>query len=247
MSDDQVEVEEEATANGVGEKMFNNRDSSSSSSDSDEQRNSFVSRLFGKEKSVHRLLGGGKPADILLWKEKKTSASVVGGATLIWILFEQMEYHLLTLICHILILSILTIFLWSYGAYFLNRTPPRIPEIKFSEETFLNAASALRVEANRFSAGLHDVASGRHLKKFVLVIASLWILSVVGSCYNFLTLLYIGFMIAHTVPVLYEKYGDGMDSLARRAGTEMKKQYEKFDATVLRKIPRGPIKQKKHK
>jgi hypothetical protein len=49
----------------------------------------------------------------------------------------------------------------------------------------------------------------------------------------------------HTVPVLYEKYDDHVDLFAEKALAEIKKQYAVFDAKVLSKIPRGPLKYKK--
>ncbi|MCL7047725.1 hypothetical protein MKW94_016304, partial [Papaver nudicaule] len=53
------------------------------------------------------------------------------------------------------------------------------------------------------------------------------------------------FVLLHTVPVLYEKYEDQVDTFAEKAMHEMKKQYAVFDAKVLSKIPRGPLKNKK--
>ncbi|KAF3559033.1 hypothetical protein F2Q69_00016540 [Brassica cretica] len=54
--------------------------------------------LFGREKHVHKVLGRGKhiePAtDIFMWKNKKMSGGVLGGATAAWVLLELMEYHL---------------------------------------------------------------------------------------------------------------------------------------------------------
>lgn len=47
------------------------------------------------------------------------------------------------------------------------------------------------------------------------------------------------FVLLHTVPVLYEKYEDQIDSLAEKAMMEIKKQYAVFDEKVLSKIPRG--------
>ncbi|XP_038978524.1 uncharacterized protein LOC120108866 [Phoenix dactylifera] len=80
----------------------------SSSSDSDNEKpqqssssvQAKIYRLFGREKPVHTVRGGGKPADIFLWRDKKISAGVLGGAMTIWVLSELMEYHLLTLVCH---------------------------------------------------------------------------------------------------------------------------------------------------
>ncbi|URE24267.1 Reticulon, partial [Musa troglodytarum] len=187
----------------------------SSSSDSDDEKSkasevaeavkSKIFRLFGREKPLHRILGGGKPADVFLWKNKKASAIVLGGATAIWVLFELMEYHLLTLICHCLILSLAILFLWSNATTFINKSPPHIPE----------------------------------------VIAGLWVLSVIGNCCNFLTLFYIAFVTLHTVPFLYDKYEDQVDSFAEKATVEFKKHYAVIHAKYLSKIPRGPLKDKK--
>lgn len=53
------------------------------------------------------------------------------------------------------------------------------------------------------------------------------------------------FVLLHTVPVFYEKYEDHVDKFAEKALIEIKKQYAVFDAKVLSKIPRGPLKDKK--
>ncbi|WOL08309.1 reticulon-like protein B2 [Canna indica] len=228
--------------------------SSSSSSDSEGEKpepapsvlKAKVYRLFGREKPVHHVLGGGKPADVMLWRDKKISAGVLTGATVIWVLFEVVGYHLLTLVCHGLVLSLVILFLWSKACTFINKSPPRIPEVSISEEHAVKVALTLRHEINRAFAVLREVALGRDLKKFLTVIAGLWFLSIVGSSVNFLTLVYILFVTLHTVPVLYEKYEDKVDATAEKAMAEIKKQYAIFDAKVLSKIPRGPLKDKKH-
>lgn len=45
--------------------------------------------------------------------------------------------------------------------------------------------------------------------------------------------------------MLYEKYEDKVDSFAEKATAEIKKQYTVFDAKVLSKIPKGPLKDRK--
>lgn len=70
--------------------------------------------------------------------------------------------------------------------------------------------------------------------------ASLWILNL--WCFETV------FVLLHTVPVIYEKYEDKIDSFSEKATIEIKKQYAVFDEKVLRKvlnqIPRG-LKEKK--
>lgn len=205
-----------------------------------------VWRLFGREKPVHKVFGGGKPADVFLWRNKKISASVLGGATAIWVLFELLEYFLVGLVCHLLIFTLAVLFLWSNATTFINKKRPHIPEVQLPEEPILEIASALSIEINRALSMLREIATGKDLKKFLAVVAGLWILSVVGNCCNFLTLFYILFVLLHTVPVLYEKYEDKVDPLAEKAMQEIKKQYAVFDARVLSKIPIGPLKDKKN-
>ncbi|KAL5540299.1 hypothetical protein UlMin_024427 [Ulmus minor] len=229
---------------------------SSSSSDSDDDKKSKVEdvqakifRLFGREKPVHKIFGGGKPADVFLWRNKKISAGVLGGATALWVFFELLEYHLITLVCHILILSLALLFLWSNASTFINKSPPHFAEVRLPENCVLEVANGLRVELNHALAILRNIASGKDLKKFLGVIAGLFVLSVVGNWCNFLTLFYISFVLLHTVPVLYEKYDDKIDSFAEKATIEIKKQYAVFDAKVLSKvlskIPKSPLKEKK--
>ncbi|GJN06511.1 hypothetical protein PR202_ga24243 [Eleusine coracana subsp. coracana] len=204
-----------------------------------------VFRLFGREQPIHRVLGGGKPADVFLWRNRNISAGVLGGATAIWILFELLGYHLLTFICHGLIFSLGVLFLWSNASSFINKAPPRIPEVIIPEDLVVNIALSTRYEINRAFANLRQIALGRDIKKFLMVIAGFWLLSVLGSCCNFLTLVYIVFVVLHTVPVLYEKYEDQIDSYGEKGWVEIKKQYAVFDAQVLSKVPRGPAKDKK--
>lgn len=50
---------------------------------------------------------------------------------------------------------------------------------------------------------------------------------------------YPGFVLLHTVPVLYEKYEDKVDAFGEKAEFEFKKQYAVFNAKVLSKIPKS--------
>ncbi|XP_021726765.1 reticulon-like protein B6 [Chenopodium quinoa] len=204
-----------------------------------------IYRLFGREKPVHQVLGGGKPADVFLWRNKKISASALGVATVVWFVFELLQYHLLTLLCHILIFTLTVLFLWSKASAFLNKAPPSIPDVHIPDNSLREFISVLRFEINRALSLLRDIASGKELKKFLAVVAGLWVLSIVGSWFNFLTLVYLLFVLLHTVPVLYEKYEDHVDSFAEKASKELKRQYAVADEKFLSKIPRGPLKDKK--
>jgi len=252
-------VERESLMDKISEKIHHGGSSSSSSSSDDEDdkkkkhkkpsspssMQSKVYRLFGREKPVHKVLGGGKPADIFMWKNKKMSGGVLGGATAAWVLFELMEYHLLTLLCHVMIVVLAVLFLWSNATMFINKSTPKIPEVHIPEEPVLQLASGLRIEINRAFSSLREIASGRDLKKFLCAIAGLWVLSILGGWFNFLTLAYIALVLLFTVPLAYDKYEDKVDPLGEKAMIELKKQYAVLDEKVLSKIPMGPLKNKK--
>jgi len=204
-----------------------------------------VYRIFGREKPVHHVFGGGKLADVFLWRDKKLSGGILGGATVMWFLFEYLECHLLTLVAYSLIVGIAALFLWSNALAFINKSPPKIPQIQIPEKPFLQIVSAITCEINRALVVIRDIASGKDLKQFLFVIVGLWVVSVLGMAYNFLTLVYIAIVLLFTVPVFYEKYEDQVDPLAEKAMIEIKKQYAVFDAKVLSKIPRGLSKDKK--
>jgi hypothetical protein len=202
-------------------------------------------KLLPEDTSVHKVLGGGKAADVLLWKDKKTTAVVIGGATVIWVLFEVLDYHLLTLLSHVMIGVLAVLFLWSKAITFIKKSPPDFPVIQVSEDAAVNVARALRSDVNRALHLFREIAMGHDLKKFLGVIAALWVLSALGSCCDFLTLIYIAVLMIHTVPILYDKYQDKVDHFAGKAHTEACKHYEVLDTKVLSKIPRGVAKGKK--
>lgn len=238
MADDSPVIE------SVTEKVSSKFDEQDSNNFSVDEVKSKIYRIFGRQKPLHKVFGGGKAADIFLWRDKKVTAGVVGVATAVWVLFELLEYHLLTLVCHLLILGLVLIFAWSHGSTFIKKSTPKIPEVVIPEDLVLGVAAAYTSEINRAFFVLREIALGRDLKKFLVVIAGLWIVSVLGNSFNFLSLLYLSFLLLHTVPVLYEKYDDQVDAFAEKAEAEIKKQYAVFNAKVLSKVPLGPLKGK---
>ncbi|XP_058101867.1 reticulon-like protein B8 isoform X2 [Magnolia sinica] len=151
-----------------------------------------MNRLFGRQKPVHKILGGGKSADVLLWRNKKISSGVLIGATAIWVLFEWLNYNFLSLTCFALLAGMLIRFVWSNASGLLNRSPSEIPRIVLPDEFFINIAVNVGTEVNRFLGFLQDVASGRNMKEFLVVVVSLLVAAIIGSWCNFLTVLYIG-------------------------------------------------------
>ncbi|CAN1759281.1 Reticulon-like protein B8 [Linum perenne] len=202
-------------------------------------------KLFGREKPIHNILGGGKSADVLLWRNKKISASVLASATAVWVLFEWLNYHFLTLVCLFLVLGMLAQFMWRNvsgllnNCILVNRSPTKVPRLVLPEELFANIGKSIGAEVNRGLYMLQNVSCGGNLKNFLVAIASLWAVSVIGSWFNFITVLYIGFVAAHALPVLYEKYQDQVDDFVCKVFEQLRGHYQKLDTSLLSKIPKG--------
>lgn len=185
-------------------------------------------RLFGRQKPIHHVLGGGKSADVLLWRNKNISSSVLGGATVIWVLFEWLNYHLLTILCFVLVLGMLVQFGWSNASGFLNRSTSEVPRIQLPDQLFFNLAVSVGAQINKALGFLQDIACGGNLKQFLLVVAGLWVAAVISSWCNLLTVIYIGFVAAHTLPVLYEKYEDEVDGFVDNLLSQLQQHYQKI-------------------
>jgi hypothetical protein len=202
-------------------------------------------RFLTKDKTVHQLLGGGRAADSALWRDKYLSGGVLGGSTLVWFLLEKSGYTFVTLLCNILMFVVVILFVWSNVAALLHRAGPPVPELSLSEDFVLSTANALRIELNKALAIARDVSLGKDFKLFLLVIAFLYVVSTVTSWFNLLTCIWIGIVLLHIVPFVYDKYEDVIDHHARKAADVANYHYKNVDAAVLSKIPRAPAKQKK--
>ncbi|KAL5553074.1 hypothetical protein UlMin_040475 [Ulmus minor] len=195
---------------------------------------------FGPQRPLHATFGGGKVADIVLWRDKKLSAAILIGLTIIWFLFEVEEFHFVTLLCYLLLITMVAIFLWFRTAWIINRNPPNIDEIELPESTCRFFFKKL----NRVLMKFYEISTGEDVRLFFLAIASLWVLSILGTCVSTLNLIFLVVLCMETLPTFYERNQREVDKLATKVYVELKKLYKKFKHTVLDKIPRGPVKGK---
>ncbi|XWS50761.1 hypothetical protein CRYUN_Cryun12cG0115400 [Craigia yunnanensis] len=203
-------------------------------------------KLFGRERPMHAVLGGGKVADVLLWRNRNVSAALLIGVTAIWFLFEVFEYNFVTLLCHISITTMLVIFIWSKTAEYFGWNRPKIPELLSNEDVFREVVSNFHWSFNQYLLKFLHIAGGNDPVHFFLINISLYIISVIGSYFDFVNLLFIGFLCMETLPYLYTQYEGEVDYHAGQMTRKMSKMYRRFDSRVLNKIPRGPVKVKKH-
>lgn len=187
--------------------------------------------------SVHQALGGGSVADFLLWRRWCGAAVCLVSASSLWFLFERAGYNLLSFVANVVLLLVVILFLWAKSASILNRPLPPLPDMEISEESVVKAADVIRVWINYALSVARDIAVGRNVKLFLQVAFGLWVVSYIGSLFNFLTLVYIGVVLSLSVPVLYDKYQDHIDDKLRVTHRVVQTQFKKIDDNILRKIP----------
>ncbi|KAK4483039.1 hypothetical protein RD792_010215 [Penstemon davidsonii] len=123
----------------------------------------------------------------------------------------------------------------------IYRSPYNFPEIVLPEDLCMNVALLLRDRFNKVFGVFKGVASGKDVKKFLYAILGLWIISIVGSWLEFLTIVYILFVMLLTMPLLYEKHEDQVDAYALKAKAKLKRQYSTLDEMVIKKLPNIPF------
>ncbi|KAH7672273.1 Reticulon domain-containing protein [Dioscorea alata] len=200
-----------------------------------------TSSAASRRRSMHQFLGGSLIADVLLWRRRNTAIAVLAGFTSAWILFELAGYSLFSLVANALCLLVAILFFWARAASLLNRPLPPLPNLEISEEVAGKVAVEVRVWINQALAIARDIAIGRDKKVFLQVILVLWMVSTIGGLVNFFTFVYIGVLLALTVPVLYDKYQDRVDEKLGVAHKVLLKQYD----AILIKTGRKSSKEKK--
>ncbi|BAT93902.1 Reticulon-like protein [Vigna angularis] len=195
--------------------------------------------------SVHRLLGQGLVADVVLWKNWRGAAALLVSSSTLWYLFERAGYNFLSFVANVVLLLVLILFFWAKAANLLNRPLPPLPDLEISEETVAKVADAVQIWMNRALTVAHDIAIERNLLLCVQVVGGLWAISFVGSLFNFLTLIYVCVLLSLSLPVLYDKYQDQIDDRLCVIYGTIQTRYKKIHSIVLSKIPNQSNKEKK--
>ncbi|CAL1411899.1 unnamed protein product [Linum trigynum] len=215
----------ERTMDGGGTEMENDIPASTSSG----------YRLFGRQVPLHQFMGGGRAADVLLWKRRHISFGVVVVVTLGWFLFERSGLPFLTVSSDILLILIVLLFAHSNYAAMRNKQPQALPELVLSEEMVNSVAASFRVKINNMLLMAHEITLGKDFRLFFKVVVSLWLLSAIGSYFSFFTLAYIGTVLSITVPALYSK---NEERVGRYFGM-IHKRFKIVDESVISRIPQG--------
>ncbi|XP_010552913.1 PREDICTED: reticulon-like protein B16 isoform X2 [Tarenaya hassleriana] len=194
-------------------------------------------RLLGRQVTVHQFMGGGKAADLLLWRRRHHSLGVIIVSTVAWFIFELSRLPFLSVWSDVLLILVIVSFIHSRVAAFRNKQPKSLPELVLSEEMVNSSAASFRAKLNNFLLLAHDITVGNDFKLFFKVVICLWLLSSVGSYVSFFTLVYIGTILSVTVPALYSKFKNHIDKCCGMIHRQFSHHYKLVDESVIRRLP----------
>ncbi|EFJ27044.1 hypothetical protein SELMODRAFT_96839 [Selaginella moellendorffii] len=198
-----------------------------------------VPSLLHRERSVHQILGGGKFADVMLWKQKRKSIGILGGSTLVWFVFEWSGYTLISLVANIVLFLLIALFAWANLAALVNRPLPPVPEVQLSDEKSNKIAKRVAKEVNGVLNYARSLSTGKDFPMLLKVITCLmlWVLGNVGQWFSLLTLIYLGVIGTLTLPLAYERHEDQIDQFIQKIVQKARNQYHKLDECCLSKLP----------
>ncbi|CAO2818186.1 unnamed protein product [Amaranthus hypochondriacus] len=168
-------------------------------------------KLVNRTTTVHELLGGGFVADVVLWRQRNITIGMLMMVLIVWLVFEESGYTLLSLISSVLLLLITILFVWSKAASLLNRPAPPLPEINLTQEQVAEMGELVRKNVNALVLVCRDVALGKDSRLYLRVAAWLLLISIVGGLTDIVSLCYISFVLVLTVPAVYERYNEIID------------------------------------
>ncbi|CAO1946601.1 unnamed protein product [Urochloa humidicola] len=163
-------------------------------------------RLFGAQRSLHDLLGGGDVADVVLWRRKEVAGGLLASVMASWaLLYCVPGYTLLSFVSQVLMILLTVLFVWAKAAQLLNRAPPPVPLMKISDKSTSEAAEIVGNFVNKVLQDFGKIALGKDSSLFYKVAFVLLLTSIVGRLTDLITLVYTSAVIALTVPALLEK------------------------------------------
>ncbi|KAI3500519.1 hypothetical protein L1887_36341 [Cichorium endivia] len=190
--------------------------------------------------------------DVIMWRKKRISLGVMTTATVLWAVMEVYGFNFITVASWIGIFLVSSLFAWANIYRLIYKEEPSMSGLGISESTATGIATWIRDSGEEAMRWMFKVGAQSEWYVFAAVVAGLWLLSVIGSSTDLLTLLYIGTMVGMTVPVIWMKYDDKITEYGERLQMQSMKFYstiKKHAQDLMEKvkvhIPRKEVKEKK--
>nr|GMD73708.1 3beta-hydroxysteroid-dehydrogenase/ decarboxylase [Ipomoea batatas] len=181
------------------------------------------------------LLGNGRVADTLLWRDKRQTLITALVLAAIYFNFIAVGYTIITATSKLLLVA--SIFLFIHGKLpqkIFGYKIEKIPESKFivSEEMSLQVAGSVASLWNSAVNSLKLLCRGTGWVLFLKVVSSLLILSILGT-FSLRSLFVIVLPIAFVAFVVYEKKEEEIDHVVH----DVISSVSKLKSTIVEKVP----------
>eukprot|EP00884_Botryococcus_braunii_P012152 jgi/Botrbrau1/20938/Bobra.0135s0066.1 len=168
--------------------------------------------------------------DLLLWRSLEKSGAVVAAATVLYLLVELTGISLVSLLANLLLALIVVSFVWNNLATFAGSPTMPVPElikngVKDSDvKAFADQATTY---VNKGLGFLFRLLSGKDIVLVGKVALALLVISKVSSYFTSLGLLYTAFILAFTLPKIYELKKPEIDSFVTKSKDQLNSMWAK--------------------
>lgn len=186
--------------------------------------------------------------DLVMWTDPIKSGAVFGATTVAYILLEHSSYTLLSILSYVLLSLVIALFVYSNLASFLNRpqlTMLSEENLKLSDEAVKASSEKIATAINKALGMVQRLASGQDVMLSLKVGGILYLTGKIGNAVRLLTLLYVAFLLAFTLPKAYRMYDKQLDEVLKIIKEQISKLVALVNDKVLSKIPKAKPVEKK--
>jgi len=188
--------------------------------------------------------------DLIYWKNPIKSGLVFVTGLFTFFVLTVGGYTVISLTSNLLLWLLIISFAYTNGtmmfATFQGKSPvnphtSRWGEAKFdiTKETVDEYVDFLLPYVNKGIDFAREVAFCLNNMKTLKVIGALWVISIFSNLFSGLTLLFLEFFLAFSIPRLYEMNKQQVDKYADIALTQSKIYYKQVSDIIKEKIPKG--------
>ncbi|KAI5652930.1 hypothetical protein M9H77_30117 [Catharanthus roseus] len=180
---------------------------------------------FSEESKANKFLGNGKVADILLWRNEKTTFTYFLSLVLLYYWFFLCGRTLISSVTKLLLVA--TILLSGYRFLPPNLPGITIPRIQsscfeISETVAIESVSFLAYAWNEGCHLVESLAQGEDWSTFLVIVGLLYSLKVIVSC-SLTVAIGVAIVLAFTIFYIYEQYEDEIDGAAKSLSSQVRK------------------------
>ncbi|GER35685.1 reticulon-like protein [Striga asiatica] len=180
-------------------------------------------------------------SDVVLWRRKQLNCAILLAATALWTVMEVYQYSLVTVLSWLAMAAAVCLFFWGSIHRLLKKEAPDLSELEISEEAAREHAEAFRRWAQEVVRLIFHVSTEREWFVFAGVVGSLYLVSLVASQFDFLTLVYLGLIGGMTVPGFYMKnegkiaeFGDKVKTRARKVYSIVEQRFQDLKNKIVK-------------